>query len=155
MESCRVGAGNKESQEKSKEVCYHWRRGFCKRGSTCGYSHVGIQDTPRAVDKSTKTTPCRNGPMCTFLARGRCNFDHHKADRHQDQVRQGNTSNRTHNRGTVQGRNQQDRRPLCRYQGDCDRVPNCPNIHNTADFPQYNRSQGFQRTNRRGNNRNQ
>ena len=115
MESCsRGGAGNKESRENSKEVCYHWRRGFCKRGSCCGYSRVGRQGTPCAVDESTKTTPCRNGPMCTFLARGRCNFDQHQVDRHQDeQVRQGNSRNPNHSRGIKQGRNQQEYRRPC------------------------------------------
>ena len=147
---------NKDSQERSKEICHHWRRGFCKRGNSCGFSHVGKQDSPRSEDKTTRDTPCRNGPSCSFLARRRCNFDHHEEGRHQKgQSRQGNARRPNPATGTGQGRNQQDRRPLCRYQGDCDRVPNCPNIHNMADFPQYDHSQGFQRTNRRGNNRNQ
>ena len=157
MESCnRRGDCHKDSQEKSKELCHHWRRGYCNRGKSCGFSHVGKQDSPRSEDKSTGNTPCCNGPSCSFLARGRCNFAHHKEGRHQnEQSRQGNARRPNPARQTGQGRNQHDRRPICRYQGDCDRVPNCPNIHNIKDFPQYDQSQGFQRTNRRGNNRNQ
>ena len=157
MESCS-GGGNRhvDRREKSKEICHHWRRGFCNRGSSCGFSHVGRQDSPRSEDKSTGNTPCRNGPSCTFFARGRCNFEHHKEDRHQnEQFRQGNVRRQNLARGTGQRRNQQDRRPLCRDQGDCDRVPNCPNIHNMADFPRYDQSQSFQRTNRNVNHRNQ
>ena len=35
---------------RSREVCYHWRRGNCTRGDSCGFSHVGHQD------RSTSTT---------------------------------------------------------------------------------------------------
>ena len=142
IESC--GKRLEEIREKSNEVCYHWRRGNCNRGSRCGFSHVGRQDTPRRENNSTRNTPpaCKNGPSCTFLARGRCNFVHHEARHHQN-WRQD--SRRQH-------QNQNDGRPLCRDQGDCSKVPNCPNIHNSADFPQYTRTQGFRGTNKRGNN---
>ena len=154
MESC--GRGVKEGQEKSKEICFHWKRGNCNRGYDCAFSHVGKQDTPRVEKKSTVSAPCRNGPACYFLARGRCNFEHHKSDRHQEgQFRRTNLGKPNQTRGqTGHGRNQQNVRPQCKFQRDCDRVPNCPDIHNTADFPQYQKFQGFRGTNKSGNNRN-
>ena len=142
IESC--GKHVEEIKEKSNEVCYHWRRGNCNRGSRCGFSHVGKQDTSRPENRSTRNTrfPCRNGPSCTFLARDRCNFGHHEADQHQNWRRDSRRQNQNQNRD----------RPLCREQGDCTRVPNCPNIHNMADFPRYTRTHGFRGTNKRGNN---
>ena len=147
IESC--GQKVDEVKERSNEVCYHWRRGNCNRGNKCGYSHVGRQDTPRSEDKSTRntSTTCRNGPLCTFLARGRCNFSHHEANKHQ-----GGQNGRVDSRRQNQNRGRSDWRPQCRDQGDCSKVPNCPNIHNRADFPQFNRSQGFRGTNKRSNN---
>ena len=142
IESC--GKQFEEVKENSREVCYHWRRGNCNRGSRCGFSHVGNKDTPRPENKSTRNTrlTCRNGPSCTFLARGKCNFSHHKADQHQNWRGDSRRQNQKQNRD----------RPMCRDQGECTRVPNCPNIHNMADFPKYTRTQGFQGTNKRGNN---
>ena len=123
-------------ETKSKIVCKHWRRGRCDRGSKCNFSHVGQQDTPRPGNKSTKSkVTCRNGPSCSFLARGKCNFEHHINNRHQEQeqqIRRPIQTNRHHDQ--VMGK-QSDRLP-CKFGAECDRVPNCPFIHSLVDFPQ-------------------
>ena len=149
METCRKNSTEaKDKRERSKEVCYHWRRGNCNRGSSCGYSHVGKQDTPHAKTQVKANTPCRNGPTCTFHARGRCRFGHHEKKTHQRDQEPNRGSSR-------QGRRPQPEREQCKFGRDCDRVPNCPFLHNMADFPQYDKAQGFRRTQRSGNNRTQ
>ena len=48
MDMCGKSVASIErTQEKSMEVCRHWRRGRCDRGSGCNFSHVGRQDAPR------------------------------------------------------------------------------------------------------------
>ena len=84
-------ADNGSQREKSREVCRHWRRGRCDRGATeCNFSHVGPQDAPRPECQQTERAleACRNGPSCSFLARGKCKFDH-KDDRQQNRAPRG------------------------------------------------------------------
>ena len=139
---------DEDKRERSKEVCYHWRRGNCTRGSSCGFSHVGKQDTPRPQTQVTSKTPCRNGPTCTFQSRGRCRFAHQPNKRHQgDQNRNRDTSR--------QGSRPQSVREQCKFGRDCDRVPNWPFLHSQMDFPQYNKFQGFRKTRGNNSNRNQ
>ena len=130
------------TQERSMEVCRHWRRGRCDRGSRCNFSHVGHQDAPRQERQSTKSasTVCRNGPSCVFLARGSCMFKHNEDKEHQ-------TSRPSQERRQVAPRAQ------CKWGGDCTKVPNCPHLHSVQDFPQYSRNQGFRATKRGNNNR--
>ena len=156
-----VGVENK--REKSKEVCIHWRRGKCDRGSQCNFSHVGWQDSPSQKHRSTRMTPepCRNGPKCNYFAKGKCNFGHHMT-RHQP-VQQNYRSNLPRDGGQSEiGREQSDRgrgqsdsgRARCKFGSGCDRVVNCPFIHSLEDFPHYNNHQGFRGTKRSRNNRN-
>ena len=161
MKTCGKGYGDNKSEER-REVCKHWKRGNCSWGSECNFSHVGRQEKTSPEQKSTNNarTACRNGPTCSFLARGKCSFDHHMHKvhnnrehgntRHNDREHQGVRQDQ--NKG--QGRKQKADRAPCRFGRDCDRVLNCPYIHNLEDFPIYNQSQGFRATKRPGNNRN-
>ena len=76
---------NKEhhvSNEKSREVCYHYRNGFCFRGESCRFSHVGNQRKITSESTSNKSTSnnwtpaCNKGDGCQWLARGACSFFH-------------------------------------------------------------------------------
>ena len=141
MDTCgKYAAGSEGPQEKSMEVCKHWRRGRCDWGSRCNFSHVGRQDTPRPERQPTTSasTVCRNGPSCVFLARGRCMFKHNEDREHQARM-------------PSQERRQVAPRTQCKWGRDCTKVPNCPHLHSLQDFPQYDRNQGFRRT-MRGNN---
>ena len=51
--------------ERSKEVCYHWRRGHCEKGNRCPYSHVGRQENQGTT--TNKVPACSNGPHCEWL----------------------------------------------------------------------------------------
>ena len=66
--------------EKSKEVCMHWRRGNCKRGDGCGYSHVGhqldVSSEPRSAKATSFTPACKHGQSCLWLAKGSCSYFH-------------------------------------------------------------------------------
>ena len=148
MKSHTEACGKKapDSLERSREVCKHWKRGKCNRGQSCNFSHVGRQDISPSERQSTAKTPelCRNGPACSYLAKGRCKFDHHKTSRHQDRAPQ-------HSRPT-QGRGpRQEERTRCRFGANCDRVVNCPHLHSMEDFPMYDQSQRFQKTRARKN----
>ena len=154
-EICGKSVNSETTQEKSKVVCKHWRRGRCDRGSQCNFSHVGRQDAARPGIQSTKpTVTCRNGPTCSYLARGRCHFDHHTNNRHKEGEREIRRPNKA-SRQSDQGRMQQSDRLPCKFGADCDRVLNCPFLHSLQDFPQYNRNQGFRATKRGKNNGNQ
>ena len=151
MEVCgKQGDGDMQAHEKSKEVCKHWRRGRCHWGSQCNFSHVGRQDIPSSANQSTKSASqaCRNGPSCSYLARGKCNFQHHMTQEHQQR---GQNQNRVHQ---SQGRRREDQnsgtrqRAQCKWGRGCTKVPNCPHLHSLQDFPQYDQNQGFRGTNR-------
>ena len=152
METCgkSVSDGH-QVQEKRKEVCKHWRQGRCDRGTQCMFSHVGQQNTSGHESPSTAKAliPCRNGPSCSFLARGRCNFQHHNEKRHEDNRRRQSTPRIQSNHSQRQSTG----RDFCRFGANCDRVVNCPNVHNMQDFPQYNKNHGFRGTNRSNNGR--
>ena len=68
--------------EKSKEICYHYRNGFCFRGDSCRFSHVGHQkgslsgSTSRPATARNWTPACTRGESCSWLARGACKFFH-------------------------------------------------------------------------------
>ena len=151
-ETCGKGASKThKTQEKSLEVCKHWRRGKCDRGSQCNFSHVGHQDTLQCEKESTNKTfiPCRNGPSCRFLAKGRCSFGHQASGRHLAQQEEGWSHSQGRPRSN-QGRRQQEETINCRFGAKCDRVPNCPYLHSLEGFPQYSKRQGFRATMRSG-----
>ena len=67
--------------EVSKEVCKHWRKGNCFKGSQCLYSHVGYQQSnsskPTLKSNTSSWSPaCRHGEGCSWLAKGECSFFH-------------------------------------------------------------------------------
>jgi hypothetical protein len=68
-------------QQKSREICYHYRNGFCFRGESCKFSHVGFQkktseSTARTSTSSSWTPACNKGDGCSWLARGACRYFH-------------------------------------------------------------------------------
>ena len=163
-ESCGKGIVDDENKrEKSREVCIHWKRGKCTRGPQCNFSHVGWQNVLTSKQQSTTKTPepCRNGTECSFNAKGRCHFGHHKSNSHYSKEqstrpRQARASVQS-DRGLGQSdrrRRQESDRARCRFGPKCDRVINCPFIHSMEDFPLYNNKQGFRGTKQNRNNRN-
>ena len=156
LDTCGKNASDSAREERSREVCRHWRKGRCDRGSHCNFTHVGRQDSHQTKHQSTSKTlkPCQNGPGCSYLAKGRCSYGHHETNGHQarDQNRRPSLS-----RDKVQssrGKGQEAFRMPCKFGRDCDRVINCPYIHSMEDFPQYQKSRGFKQTNRTRNHRN-
>ena len=68
--------------EKSQEICYHYKNGFCFRGDSCRYAHVGHQKKKKSDSTSSPSThrhwtpACNKGDGCAWLARGACKFFH-------------------------------------------------------------------------------
>ena len=174
---------------KSKEVCFHWRRGHCFKGDSCRFSHVGHQKQDNIGNGNTKKTPaCSNGSNCEWLMKGSCSFFHPRVGvqrpwvnkdrgsnaqggrqegrvqggrqdgrvqggRQEDRregIRQESRAQRGRQEGRVQGGRQEGRREgvhqstrsliqpdrlNCRFDGRCERIPNCPYIHSLEDFP--------------------
>ena len=157
---------------KSKEVCFHWRRGHCSKGDSCRFSHVGHQKDN--ITGTTKRTPaCSNGSGCEWLKKGSCSFFHPRVgvqrpwvskeggsraqgDRQESRSQggrqemrgQGGRGQGGHQADRGQGGRQEDRsqeqptrnliqpdRLKCRFDGRCERIPNCPFIHSLEDFP--------------------
>ena len=121
-----------DEEEKSKEVCRHWRSGNCFRGNSCKFSHVGFQSTSDLTRSGTTAAskPCRNGNSCIWLARGKCHFRHQEErgqDTRQNQSRQSNNQSRSEQ--------------ICWYNENCKRNP-CPFKHmSSKDFPNLSRNQ--------------
>ena len=131
-----------------REVCFHWRRGSCLKGNSCRFSHVGLQNKAGSNQANTKVAHCKNGASCEWLASKSCSFfypciggqrpwvnrDRGQGGRQDDGEPHPNR-NQTH-RGRQQQNNQPDR-PDCQYDGHCEAVPNCPNIHSLQVFPVF------------------
>ena len=123
-------ADNRE-WEKTKRVCKFWRDGFCKKGDSCRFSHVGIQKKlvenntgPRREPQREKRR-CRNGESCPWLARRKCHFSHEEDE-------------------NVNKQRWQERRPMrnCKFGNRCRDLPNCRfghDINSVADFPPLNK----------------
>ena len=116
----------------SKEVCTHYRRGYCRNGGKCLYSHVGFQqkDSRSTSRPSTdeRTPACRHGDSCSWMANGNCRF-FHKGVGVQKPIRQSHKGSK-HNTGSRQ----------CRFGSRCDRKETCPNSHGAmVGFPQNQR----------------
>ena len=188
---------------KSREVCYHWRRGNCFKGDSCRFAHVGRQNQNGSSNANTNRTntkvpACSNGSACEWLSKGICSYFHprvgvqkpwvkkknQQGGRQEDRGRQGGlregaegVSGRREDRGPAgrqggpragsggqadrqdrsqggrqgdpragsgaRGGRQDDRsRPIiqpdrlpCKFDGRCERIPNCPYIHSLEDFP--------------------
>ena len=71
---------HRTKQDTSKLVCRYYRDGKCLKGDSCGYSHVGFVRKNVEVNKSSrptqKSSTCRHGVECSWLARGQCSFFH-------------------------------------------------------------------------------
>ena len=161
---------------KSKEVCFHWRRGHCSKGDRCRFSHVGLQKKDSTETKK-RTPACSNGSACEWLKKGSCSFFHPRVGVQRPWVskdresrvqggrqegrsqggrqegrsqggRQEGRSQGVRQEGRSQGGQQKDRSPQqpsrnliqpdrlkCRFDGRCERIPNCPFLHSLEDFP--------------------
>ena len=147
-------------QEKSKEVCRHYRNGNCLKGQSCKFSHVGFvrnnsQQTSSQVN-IPKTTTCRHENNCSWLARGLCSF-FHPGIGVQKPRQQGNQQipalnpNSMRSQETRQVQQSQNRagRPQCWFAERCNRGPSCSYDHQSLEgFQLVERKQ--QRTQQRG-----
>ena len=140
---------------RSRIVCKHWRRGKCFKGDRCGFSHVGRQIINESQDRNittTKVPACTNGPHCEWLAKGNCSYFHPRVGvqkpwtrRHdQDQSRRQEPRSRQEPRTRQESRTRQEPRSstrqdreTCKFDGRCDRIPNCPYMHYQEDFPPF------------------
>ena len=61
-------AGLGEFQEVKRGACPFFKRGGCKKKDKCNMSH-----------EMKEVEVCKNGPQCTFLARGHCRYSHGSA----------------------------------------------------------------------------
>ena len=117
--------------EKSREVCKHWKAGNCFKGDQCKFAHVGyrnVQDISSTRRESI--APCRNGSSCAWLERGRCKFEH---------SRQSNQGDRQY--GIRQNGNQIGSQQMCWQNQNC-RRNSCPYKHTTmSDFPSLRTNQ--------------
>ena len=141
----------------SNIVCKWWRKGNCTNRN-CRYAHVGQQN--KVVSESTPTTSarvpaCQNGSNCDWLKKGRCSFFHPKVgvqkpwdrrprdsneDRSQDWRQGGGQGRQQHPRphsNSHKDQVEQSGRTKCKFDGRCDRIPNCPHIHSLEDFPRF------------------
>ena len=109
-------------QEKLQQVCYHFRNGFCFRGDSCRFSHVGVI---RNNSGSTSTSgmvnnwipACNKGVGCSLLARGACKFFHSGVGiQKQDSAHQrtNQTSGRPQGRQSFNTNSQSDFPPMRR-----------------------------------------
>ena len=147
---------HKFNQVESREVCFHWRRGNCTR-MNCRFAHVGHQasrSSPSARSSNTRVPACKNGISCEWLKKGNCSYFHTRVgvqrpwvtkekdqgrgqedqNRQGVQARQGGRAHKEDGAGQGAG----GRRP-CKFDGRCERIPNCPYIHSLQDFPLLNR----------------
>ena len=95
--------------EKSQEICYHYRKGFCFRGDSCKFAHVGRQhrnrsdSTARPSTERNWTPACNKGEGCSWLTRGACKFFHKGVG----VQRQAPTQHRPNQTNSNQGRHNQ------------------------------------------------
>ena len=142
----------------SKQVCYHWRRGNCTR-MNCRFAHVGNQDSRDSTNTRTSNTrapACKNGTSCEWLKKGNCSYFHTRVGVQRPWVSRENLQRREHGEQGRQGdraqqgdqaghgsktrqedgaRQKEGGRLPCKFDGRCERIPNCPFIHSLEDFP--------------------
>ena len=141
---------------RSRIVCKHWRRGQCFKGDRCGFSHVGRKHNNETQDSdrnTTKVPACVNGPTCEWLSKGSCSYFHPRVGVQKPWVRrQGQDQGRRQEPKSYQNRSHQEPRPrlerqepnrnqanrsTCKFDGRCDRIPNCPHMHYKEDIPPF------------------
>ena len=171
--NCQQEEGHSQSN-KSNEVCRHWRRGNCKKGDACGFSHVGYQIKENQEFQSTKSTrftpACKHGQSCKWFAKGTCSYFHKNVGVQKPWSQNNvNTNNHplnsqggyrrsqevnTHNHPlTSKGGRQESGRTECRYGALCHKVPNCTFLHSLSDFPTLQMGNQHQRTQQKYNRR--
>ena len=130
-----------EQFEVSKEVCKHYRRGHCFKGSSCQFSHVGFQNrtssdsTTKKSTQSNWTAACKHGDSCSWMEKGSCRFFHKGVG---VQMPARGTS------GDSQGQQSTNKRgtKLCRYNERCYNKSTCGFKHtDVQDFPTPTRQQ--------------
>ena len=131
--------------------------------SHAGQQNKSLTTTKKTNTSKTNTRvpACKNGPTCDWLGKGTCSYFQptigvqrpwvNKLGGQQEAARssggrQGGHQG-GHGRDTRQGtqihnnkqnnRNQyvQQQREQCKFNGRCERIPNCPFIHSLEDFP--------------------
>ena len=175
-------SNHKSDNVSSREVCKWWKMGKCNN-KRCKYAHVGYQiknGSEPISTHSTKVPACKNGSRCEWLEKGKCSFFHkgvgiqkpwvQKDIDHEDRGRgigksrtqQMGHPERSHrpNRGQAKPRGQSgdsrwDRSDQsdCRFDGRCERIPNCPHFHSLQNFPilQGRKQGGIRNQNQRRN----
>ena len=157
---------HKLEQVQSREVCYHWRRGNCTR-TNCRFAHVGHQNKSSSEStrkNTTKVPPCKNGESCEWLKKGQCSYFHSRVGVQRPWVIREKSQNQGGRQGDQHDQNGQghlrrghgvqtgqdnDRRLPCKFDGRCERIPNCPFIHSLQDFPLLRRRGQETRQNQR------
>lgn len=148
--------------EKSKEVCIHWRRGYCKRGDGCGYSHVGhqlkINSAPHSTKLTSYTPACKHGQSCVWLAKGSCSYFHKNIGVQKPwnlKEKRENTHQNTHMVKTTRalGGSQPSGRRECKYGAQCNNLFSCTFLHSLVDFPNLQKENQNSRTMRNQNRR--
>ena len=156
----------------AREVCKWWRMGRCNN-INCKYAHVGNQQRKSSEFKNTKETKAaeyKNGNRCEWLDKGKCSFFHKgvgiqkpwvNKDRNHEERRQ-EPMHRPLNReqGLPEGSRQPNQRRQfssrrrdrsgqsdCRFDGRCERLPNCPYFHSLQNFPLFQGQRQKQRRN--------
>ena len=120
-------------EERSREVCKHWKAGNCFRGQRCMFSHAGHQDKSDSSIRASNT-PCRNGRNCAWLDRGHCKFAHEE---------RGHGARQAQSQG--QSRSQRRSEQMCWENENC-RRNFCPYKHlSGADFPNHRMNQNSRR----------
>ena len=73
-------ANEHRAQEKSMIICRFYRQGNCLNGDSCQFSHAGFVRNNCQTSPTSKSTPksstCRHGDNCAWLAKGTCSFYH-------------------------------------------------------------------------------
>lgn len=111
MNNCEMGYQTVNSKE-----CFFYKNGKCTKGEFCRFLHI-------EHEHKQYTPKCRNGPSCRYLFSGVCSF-FHPGFGVQNPLPEPTKS-----------KVEQSGRSWCADFEDCSRVPNCPNLHSTEDFP--------------------
>ena len=127
--------------------------------------HQQSNESRNTRKETTKVPECSNGPSCEWLAKGNCSYFHprigvQKPWASRDRVRSGRPDSRSHqdsrspqdswarqeSRSRPQSRSKQDSdrgqakqsdRSTCKFDGRCEKIPNCPYMHYKEDFPPF------------------
>ena len=109
------------------------------------FSHVGHVESQSTSRTTKNVSTCKNGLSCEWLAKQRCSFFHPRIGvqntwTREDSGQGGHQVNRFNKEPRRQPRdqaepNKQSDRVVCRFNGRCERIPNCQYLHFNEDFP--------------------